>query len=394
MDIYQPAEDSYLLQSVVRQYAQGRVLDMGTGSGIQAKTAIENPNVKEVVAVDINKKAVDGLRGIRKINSIVSDLFENVSGKFSTIVFNPPYLPADKSIEDPALYGGKKGWEISMRFFSSVSEYLFNNGEILFLFSSLTNKKKIEEILEHHLLSFEQVSSQKLAFEELYVYRITKSSLLRELEGKNIQNISYFTKGRRGVIYTGIFDKNKLVKTHLSLSRDIIKVAIKVEREGSGAIARIENESNWLQRLNEFNIGPRFMFSGENYCVYCFVEGRVILNWLVDASKQETLFVLKDMLGQCFEMDKLRVNKEEMHHPIKHILVDYSNRPVLLDFERCHNTDKPQNVTQFVEFICRLQGDLASKGVVIDVVVLRKLAKEYKDTYLARVFEEIKNSIS
>ena len=58
MDIYQPAEDSYLLQKFVRRFATGRVIDMGTGSGIQALTAIEVPSVREVVAVDINPKAV------------------------------------------------------------------------------------------------------------------------------------------------------------------------------------------------------------------------------------------------------------------------------------------------------------------------------------------------
>src|SRR3989344_5917150 len=140
MEIYQPAEDSYLMQKYVRQYAEGRVLDMGTGSGIQAKEAAKSPIVREVIAVDINKIAIEKLKSenIRKIKAIHSDLFENIEGKFNLIIFNPPYLPQDEGIADEAIYGGRKGWEISERFFEQATKHLINNGKILFLFSSLT----------------------------------------------------------------------------------------------------------------------------------------------------------------------------------------------------------------------------------------------------------------
>ena len=99
--VYQPAEDSYLLQEYVKEYAFGRVLDMGTGSGIQALTALKRTNVKEVVAVDIDEEAVRRLQQgikeqrLRKIKVIKSDLFDRVEGHFNLIIFNPPYLPQD-----------------------------------------------------------------------------------------------------------------------------------------------------------------------------------------------------------------------------------------------------------------------------------------------------------
>ena len=163
MDIYQPAEDSYLLQKYVQKHAFGRVLDLGTGSGIQALTAVKRKDVREIVAVDINEKAIKELKTeisqkkIRKITIKKSDLFSNVQDKFDTIIFNPPYLPQDKGIEDPALYGGKHGWEISEKFFSEVNQFLVANGKILFLFSSLTNKQKIEEIISQNLLEFKEL---------------------------------------------------------------------------------------------------------------------------------------------------------------------------------------------------------------------------------------------
>ena len=168
MDIYEPAEDSYLLQKEVQAHAEGRVLDLGTGSGIQGLAAIKSPRVREVLSVDINENAISELQKIirqqklRKIKVLKSNLFENITGKFNTIIFNPPYLPQDEGIEDAALYGGKKGWEVSEQFFHKASSHLIPNGNILFLFSTLTNKEKVEEIIGHHLFQFKELSSEKM----------------------------------------------------------------------------------------------------------------------------------------------------------------------------------------------------------------------------------------
>ena len=51
-----------------------------------------------------------------------------------------------------------------------------------------------------------------------------------------------------------------------------------------------------------------------------------------------------------------------MHNPLKHIIIDAKNMPVLIDFERCYETEKPHNVTQFVDFIGKRQKLLLKKG--------------------------------
>lgn len=365
MEIYDPAEDSELLRRHVRRFASGRVLDMGTGSGIQAREAAESKSVREVLAVDINPEAVKQFQAeaegnrLKKIKVKESDLFAEVEGKFSLIIFNPPYLPQDKGIDDPALYGGKRGWEILERFFSNAGDHLLNHGRIMIIFSSLTNKDKVDELIRGKMLEAEELERKKLPFfEELYVYLIQKSSLLKKLESRGISEISYLTHGRRGDIFTGIFNPAYDVKKYLA-RQGRLKVAIKVKREESRAVERIKNEAEWLKLLNREKIGPRLLFSGEDYLVYEFVEGEFILDYLGKnkEKKGSILQVLSDVLGQCFKMDQMGVNKEEMHRPHKHILITGQGKAVLLDFERCYPADNPHNLTQFGDF-------LISRGMV------------------------------
>jgi release factor glutamine methyltransferase len=413
MAIYEPAEDSYLLQRYVKEYALGRVLDMGTGSGIQALEAMRNPNVREVVAVDINEEAVEQLREkvrkerIRKVMIVQSDLFQQIEGCFNLIIFNPPYLPQDtigerkekKVVEDRALYGGKKGWEVSERFFREVSKYMFKDSVILFLFSSLTNKQKIEEILAHNMLEGREVERKKIDFEELYVYEVKKSLLLREMEKEAIDEVHYFAKGSRGVIYTGRRNASINVKKMIPLKIHYQRVAIKIKNIESKAEGSIRNEGLWLERLNDERIGPKLIKTGEvegkEYVIYQFVEGKEILNWIDEEkrTKQEIQKVLQDVLEQCFRLDQLGVTKEEMHHPVKHILVTERNVPFLIDFERTRQTDKPQNVTQFVEFICRIREQLEKRGVQVVVEKLRDLAKEYKKEPILEKYHQINDKL-
>ena len=80
--VYEPREDSYLLSFQVRKYARGNVIDIGTGSGIQAKEAASKNNVFHVVATDINPEAIKFARKNSQVNHKIEffagDLFEPV----------------------------------------------------------------------------------------------------------------------------------------------------------------------------------------------------------------------------------------------------------------------------------------------------------------------------
>lgn len=167
--IYEPREDSFLLAEEVKKRAWGRVLDMGTGSGIQALAAERSPRVTDILAVDIDREAVEFVRSMR-INAVQSDLFENVEGEFDFIIFNPPYLPNHPLDNVVAIDGGPTGREVLDRFLEECREYLSEQGEIIFVQSTITGIEETKKKLEELGFEYEIVAKQKIPWEELVVF--------------------------------------------------------------------------------------------------------------------------------------------------------------------------------------------------------------------------------
>jgi release factor glutamine methyltransferase len=171
--IYEPAEDSYLLQKQVKKFTKKemKVLDLGTGSGIQAITAKKLG--AEVLATDINQECIIKLKN--RVKTRKSDLFKKIKEKFDLIIFNPPYLPEDqREPKDSALAttGGKKGNEIIIKFLKEAKKHLTKKGKILMVFSSLT--PKVLFLFDKYNYKYKKLSKLKIDFEELYVYVLTQ----------------------------------------------------------------------------------------------------------------------------------------------------------------------------------------------------------------------------
>jgi release factor glutamine methyltransferase len=297
--IYEPQEESFMLREEVRKHARGKFLDMGTGSGILAQAAQKCPKVTEILASDLNASAV---RHVRKlgINAIRSDLFKKITGVFDTIVFNAPYLPEDmrekRDEHHMAVCGGKHGYEIVERFFNQVSHHLRPDGIILLLFSSLTDKKMVDKIIGDRLFKSKLLVDKRYFFENVYIYLVEKSDLLIELELKNLHDIKYLAKGKRGIVYQADYLGEK--------------VAIKVENPSSQAVAKIQNEISMLKELNKFGIGPELYFHDKIWFAMRFVEGEVIGEFLKNASRKHVIKVIHKILKMLYELDYLGINKQ------------------------------------------------------------------------------------
>ena len=377
--VYEPREDSTMLEHHVRQHAKGNVLEVGTGSGIQAIAAAQNKNVASVLATDIQKGVIEYCKKCiknKKIKFLQSDLFKNIKGTFDTIIFNPPYLPQELKLKDLTIEAGKKGYEVIERFLDNVNKFLKSDGIILITFSSLTKKEKIEEFIKNNLLDFEELEKIHIFFEDIYVYLLRKSIFLRKLEDKGISNVRYLAKGHRGLLFTGFYHSKK--------------ISIKTKNPQSKAIGRINNETKWLKKLNKCNIGPRLIFIDDDYFVYDFIDGDFIIDYIKKSNKNYIKKIIKNIFNQLFLLDKLKIDKEEMHHPIKHIIVN-KNKPYIIDFERVHFSQNPKNVTQFCQFLISgyLNKLLKNKGININKNNLIQLAKIYKNNQSSKNFKKI-----
>jgi len=168
--MYEPHEDSYLLVEQVKKFVFGKVLDMGSGSGILAEAALEK--TKDVLAVDVNKEVIVYLKK-KRINVKYSDLFSNVREKFDWIIFNPPYLPTEKNEQpDFETTSGPRGNEIIEKFLQQAASHLKPKGKILLLTSSFT--KEIPKLFKTYNFEYQKTAEKKLFFEVLSVYCLSK----------------------------------------------------------------------------------------------------------------------------------------------------------------------------------------------------------------------------
>ncbi|MBS3133808.1 hypothetical protein J4214_01085 [Candidatus Woesearchaeota archaeon] len=175
--------------------------------------------------------------------------------------------------------------------------------------------------------------------------------------------MEYLDKGHQGIIYT-------------NSERNII---IKISNKN-----KVSKETNWLKKLNKYNLGPKLISARDEYLMMEHINGKRILDYIKCADKTEILRLIKEVMAQCRILDKLKVNKAEMHHPVKHILVN--KKVTLIDFERCHRTKNPKNVTQFCHFILSNEKILLEKDINIGKNEFIRLVKNYKHNQTEKNF--------
>lgn len=186
-NVYEPAEDTFLLAENLDANPDDVVLDLGTGCGILA--ILSALKARRVIATDINPYAVR----CAKLNGIVSkasdrmdvvrgDLFGPIKedGIFDLILFNAPYLPTEGSEQadwiDYAWAGGERGRTAIDRFISSAPRYLKPKGRILLVQSTLSNVNETIEKLERQTLWVNIIDEKKVAFETIILIEAKKNS--------------------------------------------------------------------------------------------------------------------------------------------------------------------------------------------------------------------------
>ncbi|WP_206641229.1 methyltransferase [Nonomuraea polychroma] len=160
---------SHLLGEAVLAEARAddRVLDMGTGCGVNAILAASTAT--RVLAVDINPVAVEAARRNAEVNGVAdrvevrqSDVFADVDGEFDLIVFDPPFrwfAPRDlleTATADP-------GYRAMTTFFQQARRHLTPTGRMLIFFGSSGDLPYLRHLIDQQGFATEVVAQQELA---------------------------------------------------------------------------------------------------------------------------------------------------------------------------------------------------------------------------------------
>jgi release factor glutamine methyltransferase len=143
-----------------------RVLDVGTGSGVNAILAARRSH--DVAGVDVNPHAVAAAIRNAARNHVAdrttffeSDLFERVDGAFDLIVFDPPFRwfrPRDlleMSVAD-------ENYRTLTRFMSEVRERLKPGGRLLLFFGTSGDMAYLRHLIDQSSLHPDTIGSRDL----------------------------------------------------------------------------------------------------------------------------------------------------------------------------------------------------------------------------------------
>ncbi|MBS7656552.1 MAG: class I SAM-dependent methyltransferase [Candidatus Bathyarchaeia archaeon] len=177
-DVYEPAEDSFLIAENLEVNPNEDVIDIGAGCGILS--IISAKKAKNVVAIDVSPSAVKCVKynavanGVfDKIDVIQGDLFGPLRKEalFDLVLFNAPYLPikneGHNSWIDYAWSGGATGRRIISRFIRDAPKHLKPNGRILLVQSTLSSIEKTKEQFMKRRFKTIVVNEKKVAFETI-----------------------------------------------------------------------------------------------------------------------------------------------------------------------------------------------------------------------------------
>lgn len=159
-----------------------RVLDMGTGCGVNAILAARVAH--DVVAVDVNPDAVTVARmnceghGVAgRVDCRVGHLFEPVDGTFDLVIFDPPFrwfAPLDQL----EVAFADEDYRTLTSFFDQVDDRLRPHGRVLVFFGTTGDLSYLKELIAATPMRSEQCSSSTLhrdgQDEEYVVFRLTR----------------------------------------------------------------------------------------------------------------------------------------------------------------------------------------------------------------------------
>ena len=199
--------------------------------------------------------------------------------------------------------------------------------------------------------------------------------------GKAAFDVSVLGKGCVGIVVAALTDQGK--------------VALKVRRVDADR-AGMQREAEMLRRANAVGVGPRLLGTTENFLLMEFAEGTLLPQWAEMLKGRETRSrirrVLRGVLEQCWKLDESGLDHGELSRAPKHIIVNGSDKPYIVDFETASLHRRVSNVTSICQYL--FIGSQAAKTIKkklgeINREELIKALRTYKQQCTRENFEKV-----
>ncbi|HUT80565.1 MAG TPA: HemK2/MTQ2 family protein methyltransferase [Candidatus Bathyarchaeia archaeon] len=178
-DVYDPAEDSFLLAENISISNHDKILELGSGTGYVSIYLAKKFPIAEYFTSDINSTAtkctkLNAFYNTVDLHIVNCDLFSSfirIKPYFDVILFNSPYLPVnEKSDLAKAWSGGGGGLEIIRLFISNLPLFLKPNGRCYLVVSSYTNIQGMISLINDINYSFDLIDSVIEGREKILLY--------------------------------------------------------------------------------------------------------------------------------------------------------------------------------------------------------------------------------
>jgi putative serine/threonine protein kinase len=155
-----------------------------------------------------------------------------------------------------------------------------------------------------------------------------------------------------------IFEGNTQIGKVSILGKGSVSIVLKVRIKNKTYALKIRRmdanrrtmlrEASVHQIVNTIGIGPKLFKFSENLIIMEFIDGLNIIDWIRQQylDKYRVLNIVTNILKQCFILDMANINHGELSNLNYHIIVSYSDRVSIIDFESTSlNRKKSSNVT-------------------------------------------------
>jgi predicted Ser/Thr protein kinase len=120
--------------------------------------------------------------------------------------------------------------------------------------------------------------------------------------------------------------------------------ALKIRRMDANRRTMLR-EATVHQMVNTIGIGPTLFRFSEDLIIMEFIDGLSVIDWIRQQclSKNRVLNIVTSILEQCFILDMANINHGELSNLNYHIIVSYSDRVSIIDFESTSLYKKKSN---------------------------------------------------